>query len=397
MSVAESATPRILDSIGDVAGTAWNALDLGGSPFLRHEFLSALESSGSACEATGWIPRHVLLEDDQGRVLAAMPCYLKDHSWGEFVFDHAWAHAYERSGRAYYPKLVSCVPFTPISGPRLLVADGVGRNRAEARLIETARIAAVTDEASSLHILFPPPDTIAELEALGLLQRKDCQYHWRNDSYTCFDDFLARFRSDRRKKVRRERRRVKDAGIDFRRVEGNEITPALLDQVYLMHAATFLERGQSPYLTRRFFSQLHQYLPESLLLILALQDEVPVACAICLRDDDTLYGRYWGCSERYHSLHFETCLYQGIDYCIEHGLVRFEPGAQGEHKLRRGFEPTATCSAHWLRDPVFAAAIDNHLALERQWLETYLRQSREQLPFRRNTDSPDRHPGAETE
>ncbi|MGB5623029.1 MAG: GNAT family N-acetyltransferase [Gammaproteobacteria bacterium] len=397
MSAAESATPRILDSIGEVAGTAWNALDAGGSPFLRHEFLTALESSGSACEATGWIPRHVLLHDDQGRLLAAMPCYLKDHSWGEFVFDHAWAHAYERSGREYYPKLVSCVPFTPISGPRLLVAAGVDRNRAGARLIETARIAAVTEDASSLHILFPPPDTIAELEALGLSPRKDCQYHWRNRDYACFDDFLARFRSDRRKKVRRERRRVSDAGIGFRRVEGDEITPALLDQVYLMHAATFLERGQSPYLSRRFFSQLHQDMPESLLLILALQDGVPVACAICLRDDDTLYGRYWGCSERYHSLHFETCLYQGIDYSIEHGLARFEPGAQGEHKLRRGFEPTATCSAHWLRDPVFATAIGNHLALERQWLETYLRQSREQLPFRRDTESPHRDTGAEPE
>jgi hypothetical protein len=388
MDVAASA-PRTLDSIADVAASAWNALQPAGTPFLRHEFLAALESSGSACDATGWTPRHLLLEDGAGHLLAAMPLYLKDHSWGEFVFDHAWAHAYERSGRAYYPKLVSCVPFTPISGPRLLVAEGVDRSWACSRLIEAARSLALEEDASSLHILFPPPANAGELETMGLMRRTDCQYHWRNDSFSSFDDFLARFRSDRRKKVRRERRRVQEAGIRFVTVAGPEIETRLLDQVYLMHAATFLERGQSPYLTRRFFEALHRTMPEALLLTLALSEGVPVACAICLRDQTTLYGRYWGCSERYHSLHFETCLYQGIDYCIAEGLRVFEPGAQGEHKLRRGFEPTRTCSAHWLRDPAFAAAVGDYLARERRWVETYLHQARGQLPFRRSDGSGD--------
>ncbi|MGD8976629.1 MAG: GNAT family N-acetyltransferase [Gammaproteobacteria bacterium] len=383
MSVAASAATRTLDSVGDVAASAWNALRPAGSPFLRHEWLYALETSGSACEATGWTPRHLALEDSAGRLLAAMPLYLKDHSWGEFVFDHAWAHAYERSGREYYPKLVSCVPFTPITGPRILTADGVDPLWASARLIEAAQADAAAERASSLHILFPPPETSAGLESLGLMRRTDCQYHWRNDGYDSFDDFLSRFRSDRRKKVRRERRRVQEAGIRFRTLAGTEIEPQLLHQVYRMHAATFLERGQSPYLTRRFFEQLHRTMPESLVLTLALNEGVPVACAICLQDETTLYGRYWGCSERYHSLHFETCLYRGIDYCIDHGLTYFEPGAQGEHKLRRGFEPTLTCSAHWLRDPAFAAAVDDYLTRERRWLQTYLQQARDQLPFHR--------------
>ncbi len=391
MSVAASAAARTLDSIGDVAASAWNALRPAGSPFLRHELLYALETSGSACEATGWIPRHLALEDSAGRLLAAMPLYLKDHSWGEFVFDHAWAHAYERSGREYYPKLVSCVPFTPISGPRILTAEGVDPLWAGAQLIEAAQAIAAAEGASSLHILFPPPETVAGLESLGLMKRTDCQYHWRNHDYQSFDDFLARFRSDRRKKVRRERRRVQEAGIRFRTLAGRQIEPHVLDQVYLMHAATFLERGQSPYLSRRFFEQLHRTMPESLLVILALNEGVPVACAISLRDETTLYGRYWGCSERYHSLHFETCLYQGIDYCIDHGLAHFEPGAQGEHKLRRGFEPTLTCSAHWLRDPAFAAAVNDYLTRERRWLQTYLQQARDQLPFHRG-DRPEGGP-----
>ena len=387
MTADQSIASRILHSIGEIAAPDWNALQIGPSPFLRHEFLSALEDSGSACRATGWSPRHVVLEDAKGHLRAAMPLYLKDHSWGEFVFDHAWAQAYERTGRDYYPRLVSCVPFTPISGPRLLFGTDTEPRSACPLLLEACRMLAATERASSLHVLFPQPDATAGLTDAGLMLRKDCQYHWQNRGYQKFGDFLALFRADKRKKVKRERRRVEEAGISFRVVSGAEINPALLDQVYLLHAATFLERGQSPYLTRRFFAMLHQQLPSTLVLFLALDEDVPVACAICLRDESTLYGRYWGCNQRYHSLHFETCFYQGIDYCIEQGLNRFEPGAQGEHKLRRGFEPTATWSAHWLRDPAFAAAVDDYLTRERAWMDDYIHRARDQLPFRRDGDT----------
>ncbi len=380
---------RILHSIGEIAAPDWNALQAGPSPFLRHEFLSALENSGSACEATGWSPRHLVLEDSKGQLKAAMPLYLKDHSWGEFVFDHAWAQAYGCTGRDYYPRLVSCVPFTPITGPRLLLDMDTGFEPACARVLDTCRALAGQERASSLHVLFPNASNVAGLERAGLMLRKDCQYHWQNRDYRSFDDFLALFRADKRKKVKRERRRVQEAGISFRVVQGADINAALLDQVYLLHSATFLERGQSPYLTRRFFTQLQQGLPTALVLILALEKEVPVACAICLQDDATLYGRYWGCSERYHSLHFETCFYQGIDYCIEQGLKRFEPGAQGEHKLRRGFEPTATWSAHWLGDPAFASAVDDYLNREREWMDAYIHRARDQLPFRRGSPACD--------
>lgn len=384
MTAAQSLAPRILHSIGEIAAADWNALQIGGSPFLRHEFLCAVEDSGSACEATGWSPRHVVLEDEKGHVCAAMPLYLKDHSWGEFVFDHAWAQAYERTGRDYYPRLVSCVPFTPISGPRLLLGMDAEPQSVCSQLLEACQNLADSEGASSVHVLFPPRDATVPLSRAGLMLRKDCQYHWQNRGYGNFGEFLALFRADKRKKVKRERRRVAEAGIDFRVVSGTEISPALLDQVYLLHAGTFLERGQRPYLTRRFFAMLHQQLPSALVLFLALDDGVPVACAICLRDESTLYGRYWGCNQRYHSLHFETCFYRGIDYCIEHKLERFEPGAQGEHKLRRGFEPSLTWSAHWLRDPGFAAAVDDYLTRERAWMDDYIHRARDQLPFRRD-------------
>lgn len=355
-----------------------------GSPFLRHEFLLALEDSGSACVTTGWEARHLLIRDTGGMALAAMPLYLKHHSWGEFVFDQAWAQAYQRIGRDYYPKLVSAVPFTPVTGPRILLRAGAAHQDLTQQLLETARDIAGRERASSLHVLFPPADSVASLANGELMLRKDCQYHWHNRGYQDFDDFLARFRSDKRKKVRRERRRVSEAGISFRLLRGHEITAPLLEQIYLFHAATFARRGQTPYLTHSFYEQIVRTLPEALVVILAERDDAPVACAICLRDDEALYGRYWGCDREYDSLHFETCFYQGIEYSIQEGLNRFEPGAQGEHKLRRGFEPVLTWSAHWLRDPVFARAIDNYLSNERIWLDDYLQQARDQLPFHRD-------------
>jgi hypothetical protein len=371
--------------MADIPRADWNGLHGGRNPFLRHEFLNALETSGSATPETGWAPRHLVFRDN-GRPLAAMPLYLKNHSWGEFVFDHAWANAYQRAGREYYPKLVGCVPFTPVTGPRLLIADDADRERAGGVLLAAARALAERERASSLHILFPAPEPA--LAGDGLLVRKDCQFHWHNDGYDSFDAFLGRFTSSRRKKVRRERRRVQEEGIRFRALAGPEIDDARMDEIYALHATTFMARGQYPYLTREFFDEIRASLGEALWVLLALRGDEAIACAIFFRDDETLYGRYWGANGRYHSLHFETCFYQAIEHCIETGIDRFEPGAQGEHKLRRGFDPVATWSHHWVADPAFASAIGNYLDNERDWLDEYIEAARRQLPFRRAEDSP---------
>ncbi len=325
--------------------------------------------------------------------LAAMPLYLKSHSWGEFVFDHAWAEAFHRAGRHYYPKLVSCVPFTPVAGPRVLTADGVDRAWSGRVLATAARELCKTVNASSLHVLFPPEEDVATLEEAGLMVRKDCQYHWMNRGYRDFEDFLSGFRSARRKKLLRERRRVSEAGIDFRVVTGDTLDDELLEKVFQMHALTFARRGQAPYLNRRCFRQLRDQLGGGMVVVLAERDSVPVACAISFRGGDALFGRYWGAAEEHNSLHFETCFYQGIEYCIREGLARFEPGAQGEHKLRRGFDPTVTWSAHWIAEPAFAAAIGNYLDREANWVDRYVIDARDQLPFHRTgeRDDPEDH------
>ncbi len=378
---------EVLESIADVSAPEWNALHTAPNPFLRHEFLHALEASGSAVPATGWTPRHLLLRE-KGRLSGAMPLYLKNHSWGEFVFDHAWPQAYLRSGRRYYPKLVACVPFTPVSGPRILAGREADRERIGTALLEHARELAGREGASSVHVLFPEPEPA--LAEAGLLVRKDCQFHWHNAGYGSFDEFLARFTSARRKKVRRERRRVQEAGIRFRACAGTELDDARLDRVYDLHAMTFADRGQYPYLTRDFFREIRRTMGEALWVILALLGDEAIACAIFFRDPDTLYGRYWGANGRYHSLHFETCFYQAIDHCIETGVERFEPGAQGEHKLRRGFDPIATWSHHWVADPAFAAALARHVDYEREWVDEYIDAARRQLPYRRDAGGPAR-------
>jgi len=381
-------TVTILESIEDVAPGKWNSLSRDGIPFLRHEFLSALETSGSAAADTGWEPRHLVLRDGDA-VLAAMPLYLKSHSWGEFVFDHAWAEAFHRAGRRYYPKLVSCVPFTPVSGPRALTAPGVDRHRACRILANAATELCRDSHASSLHVLFPPERDLVPLQETGLMIRKDCQYHWNNRGYRDFDDFLSGFRSARRKKLLRERRRVTEAGIQFRVIGGDDMDDGLMDTVFRMHALTFARRGQAPYLNRRCFGLLRDRLGSRMVVVLAERDTAPVACAISFRGQDGLFGRYWGAIEDLHSLHFETCFYQGIEYCIRENLARFEPGAQGEHKLRRGFDPTVTFSAHWIAEPAFAAAIGHYLDREADWVDRYVIDARDQLPFHRGRQQDD--------
>jgi predicted N-acyltransferase len=376
---------RTLERVDDVAPAEWNALAGTDQPFLRHEFLSALEHQRCVGGNSGWRPRHVTLRDAAGRLAGAMPLYAKEHSWGEFVFDWAWAEAYREHGLAYYPKLVCAVPFTPVSGTRLLTAPDVDRCATMTGLLGAAHDVAEEIGASSLHLLFPRSDECDLAVTQGWLPRSDCRFLWHNHGYETFDQFVATMSSAKRKKLRRERQRVQEAGIRFETRLGGDLDRPAWKRVYELYANTFLKRAQMPYCTRGFFEELGRAMPEHLLVILAMLDGRPVAVAIFFEDRQTLYGRYWGCDGAYHSLHFETCYYQGIERCIRKGLERFDPGAQGEHKLARGFEPTLSCSAHSIRDDRFAAAIARYLERERAAVDAYVADAAGRLPFRTET------------
>ena len=371
---------RIIRSFAEVDAAEWNALPGAEAPFLRHEFLSALETSGCATAETGWDAHHVLVRTQDGRLAGALPLYLKSHSWGEFVFDFAWAEAHHRAGLRYYPRLVSAVPFTPATGARFL-ADG---ERPRAVLLEAARALGTALGTSSLHVLFPGDTDRATLGHAGLLPRLDCQFHWFNEGFVTFDDFLAGFTAEKRKKVKRERRRVRESGIDCRSLSGHELDDGLLDVVYRLHATNFARHGHAPYLNREFFTELARTMPANRVVELASLGGEPIACAILLRGADTLYGRYWGASGDFHSLHFELCYYRGIEYCIREGLSRFEPGTQGEHKLLRGFRPTPVWSMHEIADKRFAAAIGDWLSRERSAMQEWLEAAAWHLPFRQD-------------
>lgn len=378
---------RVARSLADVNAADWNALAAGGEPFLRHEFLHALEASGCATPETGWDPHFLLHHDDAGRLDGAMPLYLKPHSWGEFVFDFAWAEAYHRAGARYYPRLVSAVPFTPATGPRLLARDDTVR----AELVAGAQALARELGVSSLHVLFPETGDRAVLAQAGLMPRLDCQFHWRNEGHADFDEWLATFTADRRKKVRRERRQARESGLVFRRLRGGELDGEMIETVYRLHALTFARYGNAPYLNADFFQRLARALPEALVVELAELAGEAVACAVSLRGTGTLHGRYWGVAGDFPWLHFELCYYRGIEYCLAEGIARFEPGTQGEHKLLRGFVPTPVWSAHEISDARFAAPIGAWLARERRRRRRWLAEAVRHLPFRR-ADIPARLP-----
>ena len=374
---------RSITSLADVPRAGWDALGQDGNPFLSWAYLEGLERSGAVSAETGWHPRHLLLEDGE-KLVAALPLYAKDHSWGEFVFDFAWADAYRHAGIAYYPKLVAAVPFTPVPGPRLLAAPGTDAVSAGKMLLEGARGLAGELDASSLHVLLPPESQLGLLGAAGLSLRMDCQFHWFDEGYGDFEGFLGALTAEKRKKFRRERRRVQEAGIRFDWLRGGDIDAALFERVYDFYAASFLRRGMAPYFPPSFWELLLERMPDSIRVVLARKDGEPVAAAIFFIGGGVLYGRYWGCEEDYHSLHFETCFYQGIELALAEGCRRFEPGAQGEHKLRRGFRPVSTWSAHWLAHPGFARAIEGWLARERVHATAYIDAARQHLPFRRD-------------
>ncbi len=375
---------RILKSIADIDAASWNALAGSDQPFVQHEFLLALEESGCAVPRTGWTPRHLLLEDRAGRALAAMPLYRKGHSRGEFVFDFSWANAYAQHGIAYYPKLLTAIPFTPVRGPRLLV--GTGGVAVTAALIEAAQAYARDEQLSSWHILFPDDAALGPLKTAGLTERRDCQFHWFNQGYESFDAFLAEFTAEKRKKAKRERRRVAEAGIDFDTRHGGDMDAALWATVYEFYADTFHRHGHEPYLNLDFFKRIAQAMPDKLMLKVARHGGSPIAVAIFFLGSDALFGRYWGAGGTYHSLHFETCYYQGIEYCIDHKLQRFEPGTQGEHKVPRGFVPTLTSSAHDIVDPRFATAIRDFAGREARGVDHYAASVNEHVPYHRAPD-----------
>jgi hypothetical protein len=373
----------ILKHIEQVMPDEWNRLSGTSQPFLRHEFLAALEETGCVGAESGWSPSHVILRNATGELIGAMPLYEKTNSWGEFVFDWAWADAYRRAGLRYFPKLVAAVPFTPATGRRFLIAPGHPEREVATALLDAALTCATESGASSLHILFPDDAEVEPLRERGMFIRKDCQFHWHNRGYGTFDDFLGEFIAEKRKKVKRERRRVSEAGIGFEVLSGGDVDAVLWRKIMPLYGSSFWRRGRDPYLNEAFFLALSRRLPDTLVLILAMLASEPVAVAICLRSEDTLYGRYWGSTGEYHSLHFETCYYQGIEYCIKNGLKRFEPGTQGEHKISRGFVPTETWSAHWLAHPRFAAAVDQYLHRERAYVDQYIDEAQSHVPYRR--------------
>jgi uncharacterized protein len=371
-----------LRSIDAVAAAEWNALDGTGCPFLRHEFLAALEHSGCVGGDTGWTPAHLVLVE-QGRLVAAAPVYRKAHSWGEFVFDFAWAQAHERHGLRYYPKLVLAVPFSPVNAARLLLAPHLPAQPLRERLVRELVARCDAGGISSVHGLFLNEAELATCTAQGWLTRSDVQFHWHNRGYADFEAYLGTFRSEKRKQIRRERRRVAEEGIHFLTLHGHDISAAQLRFAFDVHERNFHRHGHQPYLNFACFEEIARTLGDALLVKLACHGDRPVAAAVFLASRCALYGRYWGAAGDFHSLHFETCYHQGIEYCIEKGIARFEPGTQGEHKIVRGFEPSPTHSAHYIADRRFREAIADFLQRERVAVQDYSDAAASHVPFHR--------------
>ena len=373
-----ASTPKIaiLESLNDVEPQQWNRL-AGNQPFLRHEFLQALQDSGCVGPRSGWLPQFVTLwQDDQ--LLGAMPLYLKHHSNGEYVFDWAWADAYQRHGLRYYPKLVCAVPFTPVTGLRLL-ADSA---EARALLLSAALDLAAKLGVSSLHCLFPTEAQAWEMQEQGMQLRSGLQFHWQNQGYADFDAYLAAMSHDKRKKIKQERRRVRDAGITFVHTVGTDISAAQWEFFEACYRNTYQQHRSTPYLNLDFFLRIGAALPDNILLITAHRAGQPIAAALNLFDQERFYGRYWGATAYVPGLHFETCYYQALEFCIAHKISVFEGGAQGEHKLARGFLAVPTWSAHWLAHPEFAKAVEDFLAREALGVAQYVDELNEGSPFK---------------
>ncbi len=377
-------TVRFVDSIAAVPALAWNALTTANYPFLRHEFLAALETTGCTTSTSGWQPQHLLVETPDKVLKAVMPLYVKTNSMGEYVFDWSWADAYQRHGMDYYPKLLTAIPFTPCSGPRLCVAAECDFAAIVTLVHKSVLALSESLQASSWHVLFPPEDLRDQLQDHGMIVRTGCQYQWFNQGYRDFEEFLHTFASRKRKNLRKERSAVYDAGITLQAMEGADVSAAEWELFYQFYASTYYVRGRRPYLNAGFFRQISRSMPEQLMLVLARLGSDAIAGALFFKGSDTLYGRYWGADKEVPFLHFETCYYQGIDYCIRHGYKRMDSGAQGEHKIQRGFAPVPTWSAHWIRHPDFRRAIATHVKEEAAHIGDYMQRAANYLPFRKD-------------
>ncbi len=379
---------RTLSSVADVQADAWNACanppTRPFNPFVSHEFLQALEASGSAVTETGWLAQHLLLEDRVGTALGILPCYLKNHSRGEYVFDYGWAEAYERVGGHYYPKLQASVPFTPAPGPRFLIADGQDPERRRSLLARGAVSICERLNASSVHITFLPEEDWSSLGGATWLKRTDTQFHWVNAGYASFDEFLAELSSRKRKKIRRERQIVGSSGLKIERLSGRDIEEADWDAFFSFYTDTGSRKWGSPYLTREFFSRVGESMSEHIVLVMARRAGRAIAGALNFAGGDALYGRNWGALEQHDCLHFEVCYYQAIEHAIERGLARVEAGAQGPHKLARGYLPVTTYSLHHLADPGLSRAVDEYLRHERRLVAADGRALAEHSPFRQS-------------
>ena len=374
---------KFLKSINEVSAEDWNTITGVDYPFMRYEFLHALEMSGATCNETGWVVHHALVYQNQQWV-AVMPLYLKYHSYGEYVFDFQWAEAYERHGYDYYPKLISAIPFTPATGPRLCVRSGFQKKVILESLIKAIKEYSYTEKISSWHYLFPNEINSGELESFSVPQRTGVQFHWFNNNYETFDDFLLDFNSRKRKNLKKERKKVVEQNLKIERLEGCQITDEIWQRFYHFYQLTYAKRsGHGGYLGIEFFIELGKQMPEQLMMVLAKKNDRIIAAALNLKDSTTLYGRYWGCYEEYDFLHFEACYYQGIEYCIEQGLERFDPGAQGEHKIQRGFRPVYTYSNHFIKDERFRNAINSFLKDEKPYIKEYYQDAESYLPFKK--------------
>jgi len=394
---------RFYTSINSVDKQLWQFLPNNDYPFIKFSFLSALENAGDksprahtglvdtfvACNhETGWRPCHAVVSEG-GRPLAFLPNYIKDHSYGEYIFDWAWANAYQQNGLDYYPKLLNAIPFSPVSGPRLLIAPDTNEELVYQTLTEQIKIECDRKKFSSFHSLYLSEQASRSLSSNGFVQRHSFQYHWLNQKpgsgelYLDFPDFLQQLKSRKRKSVARERQTVTDAGIEFSWLEGAQIEDSHWEVFYRFYQLTYAKRsGHGGYLPKAFFKAIGDSIPENVVLLLALKDSACIAGALYLKSNDTLYGRYWGCTEEASFLHFEACIYQGIEYCIRHGLKKFDAGAQGEHKLQRGFYPVSTWSNHWIQHAQFRSAIARFIEEEKRQNLAYMRRAEEYLPYK---------------
>jgi len=373
------------DSLASISADQWNSMLMSNNPFMRYEFLAGLETTRCVCSENGWEGAHIAIYKDNNhdQLIAVMPCYIKSHSYGEYIFDWSWADAHHRHGLEYYPKLSNAVPFTPATGERLLIAPDQKRDELEKALISRALELCQQRGLSSFHSLFTTAKQADTLNKLGCLTRHSSQFHWQNRHYEDFNDFLSRMSSKKRKNIKRERRRVSETGIKYRWLSGEQLDQPAVDAMYRFYSRTIHYYGAQSYLNKAFFESLAETFNQQTLFLFAEFNNQLIAGGLYFKSDNTLYGRYWGALDNFHSVHFETCYYQAIEWCIKNGYKRFEAGAQGEHKLARGLEPNTTYSSHWIAHEGFRHAIDEFLVSEQEHMNDYQTHMQSHSPFKR--------------